>query len=320
MAAGQILSLPLGDFEMDIIVPPQGVRVLGSGRSASDGLTMSGGTIVRGEIVIANSIGAEVGYVGVNQVGLPSASYPNAVTGGLTTTSSTTVVDQYVHDVCVLGRGFGSGANSQHGVLLQNGRGFLVERCIAWNFLNSYISRASGAVISRCYSYDADQQGFLIKSASAGGANDAYDNVIENCVAVASGAAAGAKSGANYLVLSEDGANRVCVNNKIKGCTAFTPNFGQAAFSINGSGASTGNVDVLVEGCTSRNANYDVFLVNDVFSDRIKFVGCHSQSPNGFGFRTNNSAPRVVVTRGCTFVGNGAFGTFTSSDVNGVIT
>lgn len=321
MDPGQAMELPRSEYQLDLVYN-KGVRVLGAGQPACNGLTMTGGTIIRGEVNVQGAAGAEVGYLGINQIGLPTASYPNGILAGLATTDSTTVVNQYFHDITMLGRGFtGTGGNSAHGLLAQNGRGYLVERCVAWNYLNAFIARCSGATFKNSAGYDADQNAFLIKSASAGGANDAFDNVVDTCFGLCSGAAGAAKGGSSFTVLSEDGAARACVNNRIVNSTSRATGGGQAGFAVQGSGTANGLLDTLIGYCNSYNSGFGAFDIINAFANFVRLVGCHSVNPGAWGYSSAIGAANVAIASACTFVGNGGNGGATnwkSLELNGV--
>lgn len=285
MDEGQTMALPRGEFLLDII-PSKSIRIVGAGRPYYSAGSMVGGTIIRGEINIQDRRNASISRLGINQVGLTPASYPNCLTGGSTTLNdSTSPMNQVVRDVLMIGRGFASGGNQQHGLLLQNGRGFLVERTIIYNTLNAFIARASGATFRDSDSINAEANAFLFKSAVSGGANDAFDNTAENCrgYALADGYSA------NFTAQAEDG-SKATRNSKFAICTADasgTTN-GSAAFRVDGVGTAASNRGVQVGLCTSKgDRSGAAFLVGDNFSEGVVFGLTNADDFGGLAYRSN---------------------------------
>lgn len=289
MDPGQTMLLPRGEFllDIDLTTLAKSIRVIGAGRPACNGSTMTGGTIIRGEVNIQGLAGAEVGFLGVDQSALTPASYPNGFTGGTATADdSSTFLNQYVHDIVLLGRGYNGGVgNSQHGVLFQNGRGFTCERVKAFKYLNNFVSRASGATFSDCDSFDAEGNAVLFKSASAGGSNDCYDNTAINV----RGFATADGYSANMGSFSEDNTKKTR-NSKFIGCTAIATGTttGQACFYASGATAADSNRGTQHIGNTSRGDRFgSAFLVNDNLTEGVLFVGCNAEDFGGFSFRSN---------------------------------
>ena len=298
MTAGQTLQLPGGTYRLDITTT-KGIKIVGAGRSAYAAGALWGGTILKGQITISDAIGAEISSLSIDQTTLTPASYPNAITAGLTTTSSTTKLNQRIYDVSVLGRGYSGGTqNSQHGILVQNGRGAVVERCEAYKFLNLFISRASGVTFNDCEGWDSEANVVLFKSESTGGANDALDNVAKNVRGFASTSA----FFCNFTSLAQDaGGVQVTRNSKFIGCTARSVG-GPAVFMAVGTVNANSNRDTKFIGCTSSgDTNGNAFLVNDDYADGVTFIGCHADAFTGFSFRSNaTTATNLPTAIGCT--------------------
>jgi hypothetical protein len=286
MSAGQTMLLPEGIYTGDITTT-KGIRILGSGRARKSGAALVNGTILTGQITIQDAVGVEVGNLGIDQTGLTPGSYPNGITGGMSTLNdSTTIMDQYVHDVVLLGRGYTGGTNnSQHGVLFQNGRGFLCERVAVYKYLNGLISRASGASFSNSYVEDSESNAVFFKSGSVGGSNDCFDNEAINVT----GKATADGFFANFGSFAEDNTKKAR-NNKFVGCTADASGTtsGQATFYAQGTTNIDSNRGALFVGCTSKgDRSGNAFLVSDAFSEGVAFVGCNAEDFGGFSFRSN---------------------------------
>jgi hypothetical protein len=295
MDAGMTLALPRGDFTLDLL-PAKTLRIFGAGKPRYSSGTLAGGTIIRGEINVQNLVGVEVGFLGVQQVGLTPASYPNAITGGSTTAGdSSTLLDQSVHDIVIVGQGYASGGNAQHGVLFQNGRGFDCHRVDAYAYLNAFISRASGARFERCLSVNAEANAVYFKSASAGGANNCYDNTAVNCrgVATANGYLA------NFSAYAEASSANFTRNNRFIDCIADatgTTTAG-ATFYAQGTGNPGSIRGTTFIGCTSKgDRSGAAFLSYDDFNEGTVFIGCNAEDFGGFSFSSNATSSTNLPT------------------------
>jgi hypothetical protein len=299
MTAGQTLLLPVGSYRLDITTT-KGIKIYGSATPGYLAGSLVGGTIIKGTISIQDAVGAEVAFLGIDQTSLTPGSYPNAISGGTSTINdSTTVMNQYVHDVVCLGRGFASSQNSQHGILFQNGRGFLAERCSVYKYLNMFISRASGATFSNCYGQDSEANIVLFKSESTGGSNDAYDNTAINVI----GKATADGFFANFTSLAQDaGGIKVTRNSKFIGCTADATGTttGQSVFMAVGAVNAGSNRATQFVGCTSKGdrSGNSAFLVYDDFNEGTVFVGCNAEDFGALSFRstatTASNLPSVI--------------------------
>ena len=298
MVPGDTLRLPSGTYRGDITTT-KGIKIAGAGRSAYAAGVLYGGTILKGQITISDAIGAEISSLSIDQTALTPASYPNAITAGLTTTSSTTKLNQRIYDVSVLGRGYSGGTqNSQHGILVQNGRGAVVERCEAYKYLNLFISRASGVTFNDCEGWDSEANIVLFKSESTGGANDALDNVAQNV----RGFASSASYYCNFTSLAQDaGGVQVTRNSKFIGCTARSVG-GAASFMAVGAVSAASNRDTKFIGCTSiGDTSGAAFLQYDDLADGVSFIACHADAFTGISFRSNaTTATNLPSAIGCT--------------------
>ena len=288
MDAGQTMVLPSGEFLLDIKLNElaKSIRIIGAGRPYYSGSTLVGGTIIRGEVNIQDQRNAEISDLGINAVGLAAASYPNGITGGSTTLNDTTSpMNQMARRVMMLGRGFASGGNQQHGFLFQNGRGFTVEDCVVYNTLNAYISRASGALFRFSKSFNAEASAVLFKSATSGGANDALDNTAL-CM---EGYATADGFSANFTSQAEDG-SKITRNSKFIGCTADASGTttGQAVFRVDSVSTIAANRGTTFAACASKGDRAgNAFLVGDNFSEGVAFVACNAEDFGGLSFRSN---------------------------------
>jgi hypothetical protein len=290
MAEGQSLALPAGEFFMDI-VPSKSIRIAGSGKPYFSAGTLVGGTIIKGLVDIQNRRNCEVGFLGINQIGLPTSTFVNGVLAGTSTVNdSTSPMNQYVHDISILGRGFAGGSgNSVHGLLFQNGRGGLAERIACYNFLNNYVSRASGVTLNDCESFDAEANAVLFKSASAGGSNDAFDNTAFNVRAYAT---IDGKY-ANFQSLAEDGTTKITRNSRFISCLADATGTttGQAIFAVFGTTNAASNRGSVFVGCTSKGDRIgNSFLAGDNNQEGVIFAACIAEDFGGFSFRSNTTS------------------------------
>jgi hypothetical protein len=269
-----------------------------------DGTDLTGGTVLKGKIYCVGYSGIEIGNIGVDQRSL-ATTVKNGLEAGK---AEGDTLDYHFHDIITVGRNYTTGG-SEHGFLIQGGRGVRIRNLKAYYFGHNIALRASRIQGADLYSEDADLNGVIVKSGNTGTANNCEDVNLSNLNLVSTGAFK-----ANVCV---DAVHASYVTKRVNISNVNSYGSANPSGYITSSGGGTVDgvnmVAVHSLNCTSGNGS---FMLTG--GKNINFIGCQSVNATGHAFR-NNAATGVNLI-GCIAVNPAAqqFGTFDFAQVNGV--
>lgn len=175
---GGTLYIPQGIYKGNFIITRDNIKIVGSKSPNYDGVNLVGGTIILGGFELQNSVNIEIGDLGIDTRGI---TITDAIHGG--STSESTNLNYYIHDVVFLNNAYNSGTGvGSHGIVFQTGKFIKLEKVKGYFGGHGIAIRASNVDINDVFIQDMTLSSLILKSGISGSAQNCKDVNVSNAI------------------------------------------------------------------------------------------------------------------------------------------
>lgn len=176
--AGGTLYIPDGIYKGKFVINHDHIKIVGSKSPNYNGSILIGGTIIKGGFELQNSVNIEIGNLGIDTRGIVIT---DAIHGG--STSESTNLNYYIHDVIFLNNAYNSGTGiGSHGIVFQTGKFIKIEKVKGYFGGHGIAIRASNVDINDVFIQNMTLSSLILKSGVSGSAQNCKDVNVSNAI------------------------------------------------------------------------------------------------------------------------------------------
>lgn len=302
---GGTLYVPQGIYKGNFIITRDNIKIVGSKSPNYDGANLVGGTIILGGFELQNSINIEIGHLGIDTRGI---TITDAIHGG--STSETTNLNYYIHDVVFLNNAYNSGTGvGSHGIVFQTGKFIKLEKVKGYFGGHGIAIRASNVDINDVFIQDMTIDSVILKAGITGSPQNCKDVNISNAILQAS-------SNLYRATMTLEGVEIGYKVQRIKLNNINSIGGNQAGFLLVGSEVSEIQVNNFSVNSNGNNSDRGFYFEG---GKNITLTNCSAKDIQGFSF-WNNSAQKIYLNNCISenpAAGN-VTGTFDFYQINGI--
>jgi hypothetical protein len=173
-SGSETIRVAPGTYNETVTFTQDNITLEGAGAPSYDGTSLSGGTIIMGQIDTNGKMAPTIRNLGVD---LRSGSSVDGIN-----LSANIQAWRYgtFANLTLVGKGGAIAGNQGHGILCANGSGNFISHCRIYSFYHGIALRCSHSTISDCYIYGAQSNAIISKSDT--GTGNADHNTMTNII------------------------------------------------------------------------------------------------------------------------------------------